>query len=157
MNWPNLNTVVSQGTERSRERERKGQWLANGTVRTHTHTHTHTQHPSIKFTPYMDVVHGFKTITIVTPKINITDHPHKCNNNEKVWKWKCLIAQSCPILCNPMDCATPRLLSVHDILQARILEWVAIPFPGDLLNPGIESRSLTLQADSLLSEPPGKP
>ena len=29
--------------------------------------------------------------------------------------------------------------------------------PGDLFNPGIESRSLALQADSLLSEPPGKP
>ena len=41
------------------------------------------------------------------------------------------------------------------ILQARILEWVAIPSPaGDLPNPGIEARSPTLQADSLLSEPP---
>ena len=35
--------------------------------------------------------------------------------------------QSCPTLCNPMDCS---LLgpSVHEVLQARILEWVAIPF-----------------------------
>jgi len=42
------------------------------------------------------------------------------------------------------------------ILQARILEWVAMPFPGDLPNPGIEPRSPTLQADSLLTELPGK-
>jgi len=45
---------------------------------------------------------------------------------------------------------------VHGILQARILEWVAIFFPGDLPNPGIEPGSPTLPADSLPSEPPGK-
>ena len=42
------------------------------------------------------------------------------------------------------------------ILQARILEWVAMPPPGDLPNPGIKTRSISLQADSLSSEPPGK-
>ena len=50
-----------------------------------------------------------------------------------------------------MDCI------VHGILQARILEWVAFPSPGDLPHPGIEPRSPTLQADSLPAEPPGKP
>ena len=39
-------------------------------------------------------------------------------------------------------------------LQARILEWVAFPSPGDLPNPGMESGSPALQADSLPSEPP---
>ena len=43
------------------------------------------------------------------------------------------------------------------ILQAKILEWATIPFSRDLPNPGIESWSPTLQADSLLSEPQGKP
>ena len=40
------------------------------------------------------------------------------------WKWKVNVevAQLCPTLCNPMDC------TVHGILQARILEWVAFPF-----------------------------
>ena len=38
---------------------------------------------------------------------------------------------------------------VHGILQASILEWVAIPSPGDLPDPGIELRSPALQADSL--------
>ena len=39
----------------------------------------------------------------------------------------CLVDQSCLTLCNPMDCSPPGS-SVHGILQARILEWVAIPF-----------------------------
>ena len=43
------------------------------------------------------------------------------------------------------------------ILQARRLEWVAMPSSGDLPNPGIKPRSPALQADSLPSEPPGKP
>ena len=37
------------------------------------------------------------------------------------------VAQSCPILCDPIDCSLPDS-SVHGILQARMLEWVAIPF-----------------------------
>ena len=44
-----------------------------------------------------------------------------------VKKVKVLVAQSCPTLCDPMDCSPPSS-SVHGILQARILEWVAIPF-----------------------------
>ena len=38
-----------------------------------------------------------------------------------------LVPQSCPTLCNLMDCS-PQGFSVHGILQVRILEWVAIPF-----------------------------
>ena len=37
----------------------------------------------------------------------------------------CLVAQLCLILCNPMDCSPPGP-SVHEISQARMLEWVAI-------------------------------
>ena len=43
------------------------------------------------------------------------------------------------------------------ILQARILEWVALPSSRDLPNPGIEPRSPSLQVDSLPAEPRGKP
>ena len=39
----------------------------------------------------------------------------------------CLAAQSCLTLCDPMDCSPP-CSSVHGILQARILEWIAMPF-----------------------------
>ena len=54
-----------------------------------------------------------------------------------------------------MDCSPPGS-SIHGILQARILEWVAFPSPGDLPDPGIEPRSPALQGDALPSEPPGK-
>ena len=66
---------------------------------------------------------------------------------------KVLVTQSCLTLYDPMDCSPP-CSSVHGILQARILEQVAISFSWDLRNPGIELRSPALQADSLLSEPP---
>ena len=46
--------------------------------------------------------------------------------------------------------------SVHGILQAGILEWVAFPSPEDLPNPGIDPGSPALQADSLPSEPSEK-
>ena len=41
--------------------------------------------------------------------------------------WWCVLAQSCPTFCVPMDCSLPDS-SVHEILQARILEWFAISF-----------------------------
>ena len=61
------------------------------------------------------------------------------------------VAQSCPTLCDPVDCSPPDS-SVHGILQARILEWIAISFSGDLSDPGIKPGSPALQADSLPSE-----
>jgi len=66
------------------------------------------------------------------------------------------VAQSCPTLCDPVDCSLPGS-SVYGILQARILEWVAISFSRDLPKPGNETRSPALQADALSSEPRGKP
>ena len=64
---------------------------------------------------------------------------------------KVLVTQLCPTFYNPIDCSAPGS-SVHGTLQARILERVAIPPPGDLSNPGIEPMSPALQADSLPSE-----
>ena len=66
------------------------------------------------------------------------------------------LPQSCPTLDDPMDCS-PSGSSVHRILQARILEWVATPSPGDLPNSGIEHSSSSSQVDSLPTEFPGKP
>ena len=65
-------------------------------------------------------------------------------------KVKVLVAQSCPTLCDPMDCS-PSSSSVHGILQARILEWVAISFSRGSSPSRIELRSPALQADSLPS------
>ena len=57
-----------------------------------------------------------------------------------VYVW---VTQSCLTLCDPMDCSSPGF-SVHGILQARTLEWVAIPYsflqgisPTQGLNPGL--------------------
>ena len=61
-----------------------------------------------------------------------------------------LIAQLCPILCNPVDYSWPGS-SVHGTLQARILEWVAIPCSRGSSDPGTEPRFPTLQVDSLPS------
>ena len=55
-------------------------------------------------------------------------------------KVKVLVTQSCPTLCDPMDCSPPGS-SVHGILQARILEWVAYPFSRGYSQPRIEPRS----------------
>ena len=52
-------------------------------------------------------------------------------------KVKVLITQSYSTLSALMDCSLSGT-SVHEIIQTRMLEWVAIPFPGDLSNPGIE-------------------
>ena len=67
-----------------------------------------------------------------------------------------LVPQSCPTLSDTMDCSPPGS-SVHGILQARILEWVAIPFSRGTSEPGVEPRSPAFWADSLPSEPAGKP
>ena len=64
-------------------------------------------------------------------------------------------SRSCLTLSDPMDCS-PLGFSIYEILQARILEWVAILFFRDLPDPEIEPGSPSLQADSLLSEPPGE-
>ena len=60
-------------------------------------------------------------------------------------KVKVLVPPSCLTLFDHMDCT-----SVHGIIQARILEWVAIPFSGDFHDPEIEPRSPTLWSHTLI-------
>ena len=66
------------------------------------------------------------------------------------------VAQSCPTLCNPVDCSPQAPPSMGFFRQEY---WSGLPFPspGDLPNPGIKPRSPALPADALTSEPPGKP
>ena len=63
------------------------------------------------------------------------------------------VAHSCPTLC---DCSPPGS-SLHGILQARVLEWVAISLSRGSSRSREDPRSPELQADALTSEPPGKP
>ena len=70
-----------------------------------------------------------------------------------------LVTQSCPTLCDTLDCSLPGS-SVHGILQARILEWVAIPFfRGSSLTsqPRDQTWASHIAGRFLPSEPPGKP
>ena len=68
----------------------------------------------------------------------------------------CSVSQLRPTLCDPMDYSPPGS-SVHGILLAKILEWVAISFSRGSSPPRDRTGSPALQADSLPSEPPGKP
>ena len=67
-----------------------------------------------------------------------------------------LVAQSCPALCDPMNCS-PTGSIVHEFSRKEY--WSEEPFtsPEDLLDTRIEPGTPTLQADSLLSESPGEP
>ena len=65
------------------------------------------------------------TFQCIPTKMNMTCHP-RCS--PRVYrKVKVLVTKSCLTFCNHMDCSPPGS-SVHGILQARILEWVIIPF-----------------------------
>ena len=69
---------------------------------------------------------------------------------------KVLVGQSCPTLCNPVDCIVCQApLSMG---LSRQEYWSGLPLPslGALPGPEMEPGSPTLQADSLQSEPPGK-
>ena len=70
-------------------------------------------------------------------------------------KVKALVTQSCPTLCDPMDCSPPGS-SVHGIVQARILEWDAIPFLSRSSWPR-DWTQVSCIASKFLSEPPGEP
>ena len=60
-----------------------------------------------------------------------------------------LVPQLCPTLCDPMD-GSPPASSVHGLIQARILEWVAKTSSRRSSQPRIEPRSPASQPDSLL-------
>ena len=75
---------------------------------------------------------------------------HDCATEQRLETWGVKVAQSCPTLCDPMG------YTVHGILQATILKWVAFPFSRGS-SQRIEPRSPTLQVDSFPAEPQGKP
>ena len=62
------------------------------------------------------------------------------------------VAQSCPTLCDPIDCSLPGS-SVHGILQARVLEWIVISFSRGSSQPRAQTQALLYCRPS---EPPGK-
>ena len=75
------------------------------------------------------------------------------NPDSTLIRYICLVVSNS---CDPMDCSPPGL-SVQGILQARILEWVVIPFSRESSWPRDWTQSFVLQVDSLPSGPPGEP
>ena len=70
---------------------------------------------------------------------------YKTFKSVPVYIYKVKVTQSCPTLCHPMD------YTVHGILQARILEWVAIPFSRGSSQPRDQTQVSALQVDSFNS------
>ena len=67
-----------------------------------------------------------------------------------------MLSQSCQTLCNPMD-SSPSGSSVQGIFQESILEWVSIPTPRNLPDPGIKTVSLALGGKFFTTAPRGEP
>ena len=67
--------------------------------------------------------------------------------------WECLVAQSWLTLCDPMDCSP----SVHGILQARILEWVAMPSPRGSSQPKDQTQVSLITGGFFAIGAPSKP
>ena len=76
--------------------------------------------------------------------------------SSKVVKVQVLVAQSCPTLCDPKDWSLPDS-SVHRVLQARILGWVAISFSRGSFQPRVWTWVSRIAGRFFPSEPPGKP
>ena len=68
-------------------------------------------------------------------------------------------SESCSVMFDSVTPGTTARQAPLSMEFSRPEYWSGYPFPslGDLPNPGMEPRSLTLQVDPLLSEPPGKP
>ena len=98
------------------------------------------------------VVFTFSCIRVSTLKFSKQKFQKKKKNHFSL--------HSCPTLCDPMDCSPPRA-SVHGILQARILEWIAMPSSRGSSTPGIKPTIsyvyLYCQTRSSPLVPPGKP
>ena len=69
---------------------------------------------------------------------------------KKCWHDSCE-SKSCSILSDPMQ------YTVDGTVQARILEWAAVPFSRGSSQPSDQTQVSALQADFLPAEPPGKP
>ena len=107
---------------------------------------TYDQNVTFQFTSHCHTAHSSKNRRFLRTAI------HSCMCAK--------LLQSYLTLCDPIDCSPPGS-SVHGTSQARILEWFAMPPPGDPPNPAIEPEaspsSSLLQADSLPLSHPGSP
>ena len=108
-NCKEMSSIIYQG--------RLGSFIRN--THTYTHTHTHIYIMYLCFTYFIQYREWWKTFQGFQGNEWFMLFINVCCS--------CLVAQSCPALCNPMDCSPPGS-SVQGISQARIVEWVAISF-----------------------------
>ena len=92
---------------------------------------------------FFQILHKFGNVwSVVEPNVFVCVQHTVPLTQLSMWGLVVLVAQSCPTLCNPMDCIVHQAPLSVGILQARLLEWVAIPFsrgifPTQGLNPGL--------------------
>ena len=94
----------------------------------------------LKHFPLQFTMSPLPPVTAFSSILNTSDY--LCLTNFTPTFDLCVCAQSCPTLCDSMDCNLPGF-SAHSFPGK---DWSGLPFPspGDLLDPGIEPRSLTL-------------
>ena len=130
----------------------------------HTHAHRESQSQHIQFIcktwcrrSWFQKTKNLKTDIFISKFFLYLPH----SNDVCVCEWVCVHAsaqplQSCPTLCNSMDCSPPGS-SVKECSWQEYCSGLPCTPPGNLPNPGMEPMSPALQADWLSTEPPGKP
>ena len=113
---------------------------------------SHTQLGNFTFS-FTSLIHIYINISFHTHFISYT-HTHT-HTHTHTQKHKCAQWLSHVWLCDPLDCGLPGS-SVHGIFQARTLEWLLFPPPGDLSHPVTELASPTSAGRFFSTEPPGK-
>ena len=127
---------------------------------THTHTHTHTHTNALTTLYILSYCHPLHHSYAQSHTDSCHSHGNACISHT------CIITYTIVLNVKSLSYvqlfATPWTVTYQVPLSigfSRQEYWSGLPFPppGDLPNPGVEPRSPTLQADALLSEPPGKP
>ena len=94
--------------------------------------------------PWTEEPDGLQSMGLRTVRHNITtEHTHRHNSKGQGTHTHTEVAQSCPTLCDPMDCSPPGSL-VHGIFQAWILEWVAVSFSKGRVRSQESSKEISL-------------
>ena len=94
---------------------------------------SHRNHPWVQTLAATTWVQSFEGVTNTGERFSNENRPFRTPSRGKVlFEVKVLVVQSCLTLCEPMDCSSPGS-SVHGILQAGMLEWVATSFKGRLM------------------------
>ena len=98
----------------------------------------------------------FLTEFTLYDRTEVHSHHYTWFNFFPLYGWVIFHCISCPTLCNPMDCSLPGL-SIHGILWARILEWVAILFSKGSSQPRDRTQVSWIAGRLFTFKPPGKP